>query len=58
MPQDKNESDVSPTLLDQFAMVPLTGIYAAQRDTVQKGAGEGGTLLWKQLRWLTRPPKP
>jgi hypothetical protein len=39
MSQDKNESDVSPTLLDRFAMAALTGIYAAQRDTAQKGAG-------------------
>jgi hypothetical protein len=39
MTQDSKESDGSPTLLDQFAMAALSGIYAARRDTAQAGAG-------------------
>jgi hypothetical protein len=39
MAQDKKKRDGSPTLLDQFAMAVLTGIYAASRDTAQAGAG-------------------
>ena len=39
MPQDKTTSGGALTPLDQFAMAALTGIYAAQRDTAQAGAG-------------------
>jgi hypothetical protein len=39
MAQDSKQSDESPTLLDQFAMAALMGIYAARRDTAQAGAG-------------------
>ena len=39
MAQDSKQPEMSPTLLDQFAMAALTGIYAAHRDTAQAGAG-------------------
>jgi hypothetical protein len=39
MAQESKHLDASPTLLDQFAMAALTGIYAAHRDTAQAGAG-------------------
>ena len=39
MAQDGKKSDGSPTLLDQFAMAALSGIYSARRDTAQAGAG-------------------
>jgi hypothetical protein len=38
MAQEK-KSDEAPVLLDRFAMAALIGIYAAQRDTAQRGAG-------------------
>jgi hypothetical protein len=38
MAHDSKKAKV-PTLLDQFAMAALTGIYAARRDTAQAGAG-------------------
>jgi hypothetical protein len=37
--EEKKASGTSLTLLDQFAMAALTGIYAARRDTAQGGAG-------------------
>jgi hypothetical protein len=39
MAQRKKIPNGSPTLLDQFAMAALTGIYSARRDTAQSGAG-------------------
>ena len=39
MPQDRKKTNASPTLLDQFAMAALTGIYSARRDAAQAGAG-------------------
>lgn len=39
MKDQSNSPVTSPTLLDQFAMAALTGIYAAHRDTAQPGAG-------------------
>ena len=39
MAQDSKKSDGGVTLLDQFAIAALTGIYAAHRDTAQAGAG-------------------
>jgi len=41
MAQDSTKPDGSsaPTLLDQFAIAALTGIYAAHRDTSQPAAG-------------------
>jgi hypothetical protein len=39
MAQDRKKPNGSPTLLDQFAMAALTGIYSARRDTAQAGAG-------------------
>lgn len=38
-PNKQTRAPASPTLLDQFAMAALTGIYAAHRDTAQAGAG-------------------
>jgi hypothetical protein len=37
--EEEKTSGTSLTLLDQFAMAALTGIYAARRDTAQAGAG-------------------
>jgi hypothetical protein len=39
MAQDSKNSNTPPTLLDQFAMAALAGIYSARRDTAQAGAG-------------------
>ena len=39
MAHESKTSDELPTLLDQFAMAALAGIYAARRDTAQVGAG-------------------
>lgn len=39
MAEERKASRMSPTLLDQFAMAALTGIYSARRDTAQAGAG-------------------
>jgi hypothetical protein len=39
MAKDSKKASASPTLLDQFAMAALTGIYTARRDTAQAGAG-------------------
>jgi hypothetical protein len=39
MAQRKKKPNPSPTLLDQFAMAALTGIYSARRDAAQAGAG-------------------
>jgi hypothetical protein len=39
MAKERKASRVLPTLLDQFAMAALTGIYSAHRDTAQVGAG-------------------
>lgn len=39
MAQDSKSSNTPATLLDQFAMAALTGIYSARRDTAQAGAG-------------------
>ncbi len=36
---EQTQAPTVPTLLDQFAMAALTGIYAAHRDTAQVGAG-------------------
>jgi hypothetical protein len=36
---ESKRADAAAGLLDQFAMAALTGIYAAQRDTSQHGAG-------------------
>lgn len=35
----RKTTDETVTLLDQFAMAALIGIYAAHRDTAQPGAG-------------------
>jgi hypothetical protein len=37
--EERKASRMSPTLLDQFAMAALIGIYSARRDTAQAGAG-------------------
>jgi hypothetical protein len=37
--EERKAPKTSPTLLDQFAMAALTGIYSARRDTAQAGAG-------------------
>jgi hypothetical protein len=39
MAQRKKKPNLSPTLLDWFAIAALTGIYSARRDTAQGGAG-------------------
>jgi hypothetical protein len=39
MAKDAVKSSAKPTLLDEFAMAALTGIYAARRDAAQAGAG-------------------
>jgi hypothetical protein len=39
MAQHSQKLGGSPTLLDQFAMAALIGIYSARRDTAQAGAG-------------------
>ena len=39
MAQHSQKPGGSPTLLDQFAMAALIGIYSARRDTAQAGAG-------------------
>jgi hypothetical protein len=39
MAQESEKSRGSITLLDQFALAALTGIYSARRDTAQAGAG-------------------
>jgi hypothetical protein len=39
MAQESKKSRGSITLLDQFALAALTGIYSARRDTAQAGAG-------------------
>jgi hypothetical protein len=36
---NEQELNETSTLLDQFAMAALSGIYSARRDTAQAGAG-------------------
>lgn len=36
---EETKTPTAPTLLDQFAMAVLIGIYSARRDTAQAGAG-------------------
>lgn len=51
MSQDDDRPNPSLTLLDQFAMAALTGIYAAHRDTAQPGAGGHVPLKAAQMAY-------